>query len=243
MKLNQVLAIEESVKKQPLADLTQAYHIAQKPDLFTGFNRTWHPRFEDGVKYPEESKIVQQNTLELIKSVTAQMSEMFNIVATKDIANCSAKADIIVDEVVLVAAVPVTYLIFLEKKLVDLRTFVSKLPVLDPSKKWSYNAQDGLYRSEPEERLKTKKTVRPIVKYDATKEHPAQTELISEDIVEGSWKETHLSGALARDTVKFMLDKISKLEQAVKVAREKANSIDVERSKIGEVVLNYLFSV
>jgi len=51
----------------------------------------------------------------------------------------------------LLADVPVTYLLFLEKQLTDLRTFVDKLPVLDPSVVWLQDPSSGDWRSEPAE--------------------------------------------------------------------------------------------
>ncbi|MBA2680632.1 MAG: hypothetical protein H0U76_19830 [Ktedonobacteraceae bacterium] len=45
----------------------------------------------------------------------------------------------------------------LEKQLVDLHTFVRKLPVLDPSETWTLDSSADCWATEPVQTLKTKK--------------------------------------------------------------------------------------
>lgn len=52
------------------------------------------------------------------------MPWLFDVTATKDWANCEARADVTVDGWVLVSAVPVSCLLFLEKRLTDIYAFV-----------------------------------------------------------------------------------------------------------------------
>jgi hypothetical protein len=47
------------------------------------------------------------------------------------------------------------YLLFLEKQLVDLHTFVKKLPVLDASDSWSYDASADCYATDPVQTVRT----------------------------------------------------------------------------------------
>ncbi|WP_443732109.1 DUF7873 family protein [Streptantibioticus silvisoli] len=56
---------------------------------------------------------------------------------TKERANRAARADVTVEGRTILADVPVTWLLFLEKRLTDLRTFVKKPPVLDAAGSWS----------------------------------------------------------------------------------------------------------
>lgn len=240
-KLNQVVAIEEGIKKKEFADLTKAHHLFQKTALFSGLIRTYSPRVDGDVVYPEEKTIVQQSAPVLLKKVIEHQSELFDIISTKDRGNCEARIDITVDDKIIAKDVPVTFLIFFEKKLVDLRTLVSKLPVLDPAKEWIHDKSRGMYSTVSEKKLKTKKVQKPVVKYEATKEHPAQTELVSLDEVEGTWNQTDLSTAYPASEIQSMLDRIDKLERAVKIAREQANSIEVDKRATGSELLGYLF--
>jgi hypothetical protein len=49
------------------------------------------------------------------------------------------------------------------------------------------------------------------------------------------------SGALPAQRVNELLDRVEKLQQAVKYAREEANNIEAEEPKVGERIFNYLF--
>ena len=72
----------------------------------------------------------------------------------------------------LLSDVPVTYLLFLEKQLVDLHTFVRKLPVLDASETWAFDASADCWATEAIQTVRTKKIPRNHVKAEATEHHP-----------------------------------------------------------------------
>src|SRR6185437_6423737 len=132
-------------------------------------------------------------------------------------------------------------LLFLEKQLVDLHTFVQKLPTLDPSDEWEYNASADAYATPPVQTMRTKKIPRNHVLAEATKEHPAQVATYQEDVPQGTWSTVKFSGALPAQRVNELLSRVEKLQHAVKFAREEANSLDVTPQKVGEKVLGYLF--
>jgi tetrahydromethanopterin S-methyltransferase subunit G len=50
------------------------------------------------------------------------------------------------------------------------------------------------------------------------------------------------SGALPAKRVNELLERVEKLQQAVKFAREEANNQEADEQKIGRSVLNYLFA-
>jgi thioredoxin-like negative regulator of GroEL len=49
------------------------------------------------------------------------------------------------------------------------------------------------------------------------------------------------SGALPATEVRAMLERVTKLREAVKMAREAANGIETTDQHVGEAVLGYLF--
>ena len=51
------------------------------------------------------------------------------------------------------------------------------------------------------------------------------------------------SGALPAKRVNELLERVEKLQQAVKFAREEANSAEVADQRIGDAVFGYLFGV
>jgi hypothetical protein len=177
---------------------------------------------------------------EQLASAAKLLTELFDVTATKDWANCRAVADVEIDGQVLIGGAPVPFLLFLEKQISDLHSLVDKLPTLDEAEDWAKHDGAGLFKTAPIATHRTKKVQKPIVLYDATKEHPAQTQLITEDVVVGYWDTVKHSGALPAPRKKELMSRIEKLSQAVKFAREKANAADAERVSVGKPIFDYL---
>lgn len=242
-KLNQIIAIEKGAKHKAGATLTGAHSVIQKAAVFNGLTRTYQPKDDEGEHLPSESTKVQVKVTDLIGSLIEDFVRMFDVVATKENANGSAAADVVVDGQTLLSQVPVTTLLFLEKQLVELRAFVGKLPTLDPADTWSLpDAADGAFQSQAVQTNRTKKVPQVLVKYAPTKEHPAQTEVFFEDQVVGTWTLTKFSGAVPASRVSELLDRIDTLAVAVKQAREEANSVEVTDVHIGKTVFDHLFA-
>jgi hypothetical protein len=89
--------------------------------------------------------------------------------------------------------------------------------------------------------IKTKKIPRNHVKAEATEKHPAQVEVYYEDVVVGTWRTIKFSGALPASRVNELLNRVEKLQEAVKFAREEANNLEVTEPKVGAKVFQYLF--
>ena len=79
------------------------------------------------------------------------------------------------------------------------------------------------------------------MKYEAKKEHPAQVEMYFEDVTVGTWTTTKYSAAIPAAERNQMLERVRKLADAVKEAREEANSREVDKKKIGDTIVQYLF--
>lgn len=241
-KLSQIIAIEKGVKSRVYGEITSLDKLIQKPDLFNGLQREYSPFNDDGEKFPSENQRVQANVKEILARVERLSTEYFDVNAKREWTNGTARADIVVDSETLVKQVPVGYLLFLEKQLTDISTMIGRLPLLNEGDEWSFDPAVGLHRSSPTESMKTKKNQRAIVKYPATPEHPAQTEMITEDIAVGKWKQTKQSGAIGKPARQEMLDRVEKLLIAVKFAREAANMADVvDTPAVGEALFGYIF--
>lgn len=241
-RLNQIIAVEKGIKTRSHTELTEAHHALQKPALLSGISRSYRPKDEEGEQLPPEATRVQAKAEEVIRKTAEILVALFDVTATKDYTNCKARADVVVDGKTLLAAVPVTYLLFLEKQLVDLHTFVKKLPVLDASESWVFDASADCWATEPVQTSKTKKIPRNHVKAEATEKHPAQVEVYHEDVVVGQWKTVKFSGALPAKRVNELLERVEKVQHAVKFAREEANNQEADEQKIGRAVLSYLFA-
>ncbi|GLY87687.1 hypothetical protein [Actinoallomurus iriomotensis] len=240
-KLNQIIAVEKGVKSGSLRDLTDAHHGLQKPALLAGISRVYQPKDEEGEQLPPESTRVQVKAEEVIRRTSEVMTRLFDVTATKDWANCTAKADITVDGRTLLRDVPVSYLLFLEKQLTDLHTFVKKLPVLDAAEAWSFDESADCWKTEPVRTNRTKKVPRNHVKAEATDKHPAQVEVYYEDVTVGYWTTTKFSGALPARRINELIDRVERLQRAVKFAREEANGAEVTDQRTGDAIFGYLF--
>ena len=241
-RLSHIVAVHKSVKSTATSALTNAHHKAQRTDNLKGQVRVHQPLDDTEVAQPTQTQKVQYTATEIVNEVQASLVRLFDVEATQDFGNTVAKADVEVDGRVLVHGAPVSYLLFLEKQLVDLSTFVRKLPTLDSTESWSHDEGTGHYRSETVKTVSNKKVYRNHVKAEATEKHPAQVEVYTEDIPVAHWATTKFSGALPATRVKELESRITKLQESVKIAREKANATEVENKLVGETVLGWLFS-
>jgi hypothetical protein len=239
-KLNQIIAIEKGIKNESNVAITAAYHELQKSALFTGIARVYEPKDEEGERFPPEHQKVQKRAEDLLHFTADTMTKYWDVTATKDIANTEARADVVVDGKKVLDKVPVTFLLFLEKQLGDLATMVKKLPVLDAGETWKHDSSQNCHATEAASTIKTKKIPRAFVKAEATKEHPAQVDTFTEDVVVGSWKTIKYSGALPQRRVTEVLERIGKLQSAVKFAREEANTIQVTDKHVGKDVFAFI---
>lgn len=239
--LNKIVAVEKGVKSETYRKFTDLHKRLQKNNLLSGIARTYRPKDEDGDTLPPEQTQVQLRAEEAIEHAIEYLTRLFDVVATKDYGNTEACADVTVDGEVLVKGAPVTYLLFLEKQLSDLKDFIDKLPALDASEQWEYDPNQACFATRPVETHRTKKVPRVLVKYEATDKHPAQTEVWYEDIIVGTWETVKFSGALPTQRIKQLQERVRKLTQSVKYAREEANAKEVAQRKVGEQLLKWIF--
>lgn len=241
-KLNQIIAIDKGIKSRNYSAIGDINKALQKPDLFNGLTKTYEKKDADDADLPTEKKRVQYTTTELLRTVARESTEMMNVTARRDWTNASARADILVDGAVVLAAVPVTNLLYLEKQVTDLLTLAGNLPTLDEAEEWTHDPNSGLFRSEATRTHRTKKVAKPIVLYPATAEHPAQTQMVGEDIIAGYWAQVKFSGAMPKPKKELLIARVTKLLNGVKEARELANSVDETKSpNVGEAIFSYLF--
>lgn len=247
IKLNQVISIENETKTKTLQELTEVHKANQKPDLFSGHAKVFKPRDEDpssptGEQLPPDNKQVQAFAVDVIRTSREKWGRLYDIEAMREWGNSSAKADVTVSGEVLLKDAPVGFLLFLEKQLPLVRKFVSELPTLDAAEAWSqHDGERGVWRTEASGGARTKKLTRPMVLYEATKEHPAQVKEVTEDVFAGTWWTTKYSSALHPQRKAELLKRVDDLVVAVKFARERANEQVVDDSHAGRDLMGWIF--
>lgn len=241
-QLNQVVAAEQHVRQRAQAGITKIHQQVQKTALTGGLSRTYRPRNDDGETFPSESTRVQLKVEDSLTDISSHLADLFDVVATKEWGNQDATADIEIGDRILLADVPVTYLLFLEKQLVDVATHIAKLPTLSQDDEWNWDEGQQVWRTPQTTTNRTKKVYRNHVKAEATERHPAQVEIYTEDETVGYWDLVKFSGAVPPARVRELSARVSELQVAVKHAREKANSREIDAQHVGEVLMDYVLS-
>ena len=244
--LNQVIALVTSKKPQFQKYLTSAKG-AFRSEAVNGMIRVYTPfNDEDRNVPPNDSKGIAVDARSVVREFEEEFANIVNLIATNDVGNQNAVADVCgVDdsgeEVVVLKDVPVTHLLYLEKALADLRSFVETAPTLNPMQNWTYDENRDCYATEPVRSIRTAKQKTRFVKAEATEHHPAQVEIFDEDIPVGTWATTYISTAFDSATKKSILKRVDSLIDGVKKARERANSLQVEQVRFGNQIVDFVF--
>lgn len=243
-KLHQILALLKTVNSTTEGQVTKAFQDAKRTPSFNGFTRTYTSLdADDPDQLPAERKMVQLTVDDVLYRARHAWTRQADVVVTKDATNQKAQADVVVDGIPVLHAVPVTTLLYLEKMMLNVRTMLAALPVLDPEVDWGSepDSASGQWRSRtPEKSLKMKKVPKSYIKVPATDKFPAQVGDYSEDITVGTWERMVFSGAIPAPRKRELLMRAEALQEAIKMAREEANKTDVDQRHIGAALFAHL---
>lgn len=242
------IAVKISGLKQKTKDfLTELYKKTQKPALFNGYTKVYEP-FKTGEReetIPPESTIVQERVREVLAKMRTAWAEILDLTYQQDVGNTKAKADVVIDGVVIRPNVPVCTLMTAITRFNEVRAELSKLPIPAPEIDWVYDPNQGLFKSKDERRVqRTRKEPKTIRKFEPTKEHPGQADVFTADVPVGEFVTRNFTGAIPSDTKEEMLKLTDKMIAALKEARQTANmSVEVDvRDKVSDALLDYVFA-
>ena len=244
-KLHELLAAEGAVKTQAdkcRSDLMNTFE--KKRHLFGEKTITFTPVEAGAVAVTEEQSDLQTTVTQELTWIAEIWSKALDASYQIAESNMGARADVVLDDgVVLMKDVPATALLELEKRAAEIFNLVQAVPTLDPAKGFKTDTARGvgIFRAREDNSTRTKKTVRPIVKYEATKDHPAQVDLIQEDIVIGRLQTQEWSGLITPAEKAEMLARAEELRRAFKTARSRANEAPADNTKVGNGILAYVF--
>lgn len=246
-KLHELLAVVGNLSGQAekvRGDLVTTFE--KKRHHFTEKVVTFKPSEEGGGEPVTEEQLDLQSTVRKeLHWIAGIWSEALDVSATVAEANTRARANVVLDNgKVIFEDLPATALLELEKRLTEIHGLVQTIPTLDPAKGFKPDGQkgEGIYKARDDERTRTKKVQQAIVLYHATPEHPAQTQLISEDVPIGKIVTQEWSGLITPGEKADMLERAEELRRAVKAARSRANEIEVSQQKIGGKLFRYIFN-
>lgn len=239
--LHEIVALVNGRKGEAEKAVKAIYHLFDKPTVFDGLTRTYRPREENGEPQPPENVNPQQRVKDLIGDICGTWTDLFDLTFTLDVGNGQARADVEVDGKVLAKDVPAVTLLFLHKRLEEVKALVARMPTPDPAENWAYDEKQDLLVTGERQTVRTKKIQRSLVLIQPTKEHPGQAQMITEDVAAGDWTAVGRTTRIPAARRNEMLERVNKLLDAVKVARERANSIEVEKRRIGNDLFGYVF--
>jgi hypothetical protein len=243
-KLHELLAVEADRKQKGKVILTETINtFTKKGEHFDGLIKIYKPNtesFED--KIPDQVKKVVTTVDKKLDYAQGAIITAIDAQISKEETNSSGtvKAELLIGDKTF--ELSATSLLALEGQLVNIRALYKTIPTLDPTREWNEDVSqgDGTFRTDKEELYRTKKIQKPLELSPATKEHPAQVQLVSEDVQVGRYETTYLSGKISVASKSERLSKIDKLIDAVKRARAKANQAEVVNKKIGKEIFNFI---
>lgn len=239
-KLHELLAVEADLKAKAQSAIARIKHLfGEGQGRLVGQSRTYSPLLDGGEPLPNESTELATTIADEIRMLRDPVMDWIDAAIQKEVTNQRTNAEIVLNGKAV--GLPAPALLNLEAKLAELRQIVDAVPVNNPSESWTWDAQVGHYVSRERVTYRTQKVTKPVVLYEATKEHPAQVQAVSEDIRVGAWRTVIHSGMISPTRKSEWLNRIDALIRAVKQARQRANDIQVEDVHVGASMFDHIF--
>lgn len=240
--LHAILAVEPDLKGRAEKITQETISTFKgKQGHFSSLYKTYEPLKEDGVPLPPEEKEMVDTVTEKLAYTQKHLIKTMDVIYQKEITNLEASADLEVDGVMLAENVPATALLSLEARLKKVREVYQCIPTLPPGKLWEKDPErENVYRAKVREKPKMEKEFRPVVMTPATDHHPAQVEKLYKDVAAGTWTEIERNSSWTPAEKSQKLGRVDSLIEAVKQARQAANTTPVKQVKIGKVLFDFI---
>lgn len=243
--LHELLAVENDQKKTAETILEETMDLFKnKQHIFDGYDKRLEMFDEnEPPDTPPERKEVVSTVFQRVEYMFKHLIKYFDLLAQKEATNGIARADLVVDGVVIDENIPATFLLGMESRLTSLRSILTIMPTLDMSKAWepAIDIGDNIRKqTRPEEKTKTRKVPIHKILVEPTKEHPAQIEKWDEQKPVGKFITTYWSGRYTPKEKAEMIERTNKLISAVKKARQRANQAEVVKVNIAKKMFDYI---
>jgi hypothetical protein len=249
-KLHELLAVDGQLKGQAEAarkDLRNTFE--KKEHLFREKRVTFRPNGENQPPQVEAQSSIQSTIADELDWIGKLWGKAIDAAYNVDElnANPAARADVVLDDgSVLLAQVPTTALLQLEKRVNEIQELITAIPTLDPAKGFAPDPArpTGIYKAIEVSKKRTKKTFVPLVLAQATKEHPAQVKEGYEDLPIGDVLEQEWSSLITPKTKGDMLARVEEVARSVKAARMRANGVEVDKAALrspATTIFGYVF--
>lgn len=244
-QLHQLLAVIDDLKKKSNAIQSETTKtFSSKQEHFDGLTKIYSAYDESSNdNIPAEIKNVVTTVSDKINYTSKPFIQALDAELSLDETNSSgnAKAELICNNISF-GFLSASSLLDLEKNLLKIREIYKNIPTLDLTKQWADDSNTGknIYTTTEEIKYRTNKVYQPFVKYEATKDHPAQVDVLQKDIQVGEYKTVYKSGKISSANKSELLSRIDSLIISVKKARSIANQCEVTNVKIGNKLFDFI---
>lgn len=237
-----VVASVDDVHTRIMRTIVEEGKQTRQPALYNGQTRTYEPFVnEQQNEQPEIDTPVQVIADEQFGRIMQLCQQMWDSAAVRDRSNMVAKASVVVDGVPLIEDAPVPFLLYLEKQLHELRVLAGQMPVRDPAERWAFDEDNGVYRTPPGKSFRTMNVKKVLTLVPPTDKHPGQAQPYAEDEPVGIYYTTKFTSAWSLTAKRDMVDRITRLIDAVKRARVEANQIPAAEWAPAAAIAGYLW--
>lgn len=248
-QLHEVLAVESDLEGKAKRIIDETLGIFKSKDhLFTETRRRYTPLVEGEADIPEEISPMTTTVKARLNYTLDAIVEYWNATLQKEHTNQIAKADIIINDVVLVSDVPATALLSLEKQLKTLRGVFDMIPTLPTDNTWepdlSADASGDTRKAKyPDIKNRLVETLTPMVLYHATDKHPAQVRELKDSRVVGQYTKDMWSSKISSADKHEFLKRIDIILRAVKEARQRANNQPLVKVNYAKKIVDYIMNI
>lgn len=246
-KLFEILAVEADVENKVKTIMQEAITTFQKrSEHFVGSIRTL--KMFDAERQNEEAGFEERK--DIVTTVQKKLDytwesivKYYDVIAQKEVGNQNTHANVTINGEVILSNMPATLLLGLESRLKKVREMYLTIPTLAPGTEWvpDESIGEGVFRAKfPEIRHRTEKTVEHKIIVQPTKEHPAQVEKWTSSVPVGNFTTDRWCGMISPAKKSQLLDRIDTLIEAIKQARQRANEVQLENVKVGEIIKNFI---
>lgn len=189
-----------------------------------------------------EDKPVITTVYETLKDALEVFAKAEDLQFQKNLTKHRASATVMWDGAPFLTDMPIDQLLGLESRITKLRELWESIPTQDATRTWTPNPDmgTGVYEAPLEETEKTEKQPVAIELSPATKEHPANAQLISKDVVVGRFSTRRRTGAATAQQKYEALKQIDDFLVEIKAARQRANETPVQEGHLGRKVAQLL---
>lgn len=239
-KLFELLAVEGDLRKKAAEATKQAASLFGQPGRFTGQTVSAHVILEGEPELFPESTDVASTVDGELAALAAVFGDYVDVTVQKELTNTGAFADVEIDGAKFLSGLSATALLNLENRIEELFAVYHAIPTLDTVEHWQVDAQRGGFRSDVRSAYRNKKVPRPLVLSEATKEHPAQVQVYTDEIPAYKIEKVIFSGMLTPSDKAERLERLSVLATAVKKARQRANDVEIKPVAVAKKIFDYI---